>query len=197
MAITKMDNPFELFQSWLEEAKACGSISEPTAMTLSTAGADGRPSSRIVLLKAADKEGFVFYTNLASRKGREIEENPWASLCFYWMALDRQVRIEGRVNLVSNEEADRYFASRPRESQLGAWASRQSEPLETGGELYLRLARYAARYAFGRVPRPTFWSGYRLAPEAIEFWRKKRYRLHERVLYKLLDGVWVRSRLYP
>jgi len=197
MAIQELDDPLELFRRWYEEAQQTEAIAEPTAMTLATATRAGRPSARVVLLKGYDQRGFSFYTNLASRKARELMENPWAALCFYWMPLDKQIRIEGAIEPVSLEEADSYFATRPKQSQLGAWASKQSQPLQGRLALERRLAKYVARYGLTTVPRPEFWSGYRLIPDRLEFWLKQPYRLHDRVEYTRLDAVWNRQRLYP
>lgn len=197
MAIPRLENPLELFQAWFEEAKKCSTIAEPTAMTLATATTSGKPSARIVLLKHADDNGFVFYTNLESRKGKELGENPQAALCFYWMPLDKQVRVEGPVHRVSDEEADAYFASRPRESQLGAWASHQSEPMSEVNELLARFERYRTEFRDREAPRPEFWSGYRLVPEVVEFWEKGPFRLHDRLRYTRVDGQWRHETLYP
>lgn len=196
MSIPKKDNPIDLFKSWFEEAKQCG-LREPTAMCLSTCTPDGVPSSRMVLLKAVDDRGFVFYTNLGSRKGREIETNPRVALCFYWMPLGKQVRVEGRVERVSDEEADAYFASRDRQSQIGAYASKQSHPLTEYFELERRAAEFAVKFGVGKVPRPPFWSGYRVAPAAIEFWMEKPFRLHERLLYTKTSDGWETAWLFP
>src|SRR5215218_7010303 len=149
-------------------------------MVLSTVDVDGQPSGRFVLLKAVDERGFVFYTNLHSRKARALAANPRASLCFYWAALGKQVRIEGVVEPVSEAEADAYFATRPRDSQIGAWASQQSRPLESRFALEKAVARYAAKHAVGEVPRPPYWTGYRIAPVAMEFWADRPFRLHDR-----------------
>ena len=151
----------------------------------------------MVLLKGADERGFVFYTNLSSRKARELGSNPLAALCFYWKSTTRQVRVEGRVTPVSDEEADAYFASRGREAQIGAWASRQSQPMRTRFDLEKAVAKKAARFAIGKVPRPEFWSGYRLDPSLIEFWREKPFRLHERIEYQRRDADWALRHLFP
>jgi pyridoxamine 5'-phosphate oxidase len=190
------DNPIELFKSWFEDARKAD-IEDPTAMTLATAGADGAPNARMVLLKGVDDRGFVFYTNLTSTKGDELRENPRAALCFHWIPLKRQVRIRGPVEAVSTEEADAYFASRERQSQIGAWASKQSQPYTKRLELERRVARYAARFGLAKVPRPEFWSGYRLRHEEIEFWQDKPFRLHDRLLYTLKDDAWRQDRLFP
>ena len=186
------------FEALFAEALAAG---EPdrTAMTLATAAADGRPSARIVLLKAHDARGFVFYTNTLSRKGRALAAHPQAALLFHWKGLrdQVQVRIEGAVVPVDAIEADAYFASRPRESQLGAWASLQSEPLPDRETFEARYAEVEARYAGTQVPRPPHWSGYRVVPDAIEFWYGVPYRLHDRHAYRRVDGTWTRGLLYP
>ncbi|MHA1568508.1 MAG: pyridoxamine 5'-phosphate oxidase [Alphaproteobacteria bacterium] len=170
---------------------------EPDAVALATADAEGRSSARMVLLKGVDERGFVFYTNFDSRKGEQLTANPHAALCFHWKSLEQQVRVEGPVSRVDDAEADAYFDSRPRQSRIGAWASRQSRPLTGRLELEKAVAGFAARYAVGRVPRPPNWGGYRLAPERIEFWRARPFRLHERILY-LRDGAkWTIQRLYP
>ncbi len=190
-------SPITQFEAWLSDAKACKAITEPTAMSLATVGAGGKPSARIVLLKAIDERGFVFYTNLESRKSNEIKSNPNAALCFYWMPLDRQVRIEGRVEPVSKEEADAYFASRARESCIGAWASQQSRPLSSRNVLVKAVASFTAKFAGKDVPRPDFWSGWRLVPEMIEFWQQGEARLHEREVYTRDGKGWEITRLYP
>jgi pyridoxamine 5'-phosphate oxidase len=181
----------------LQERAARTDLPEPTAVALATADAAGRPSSRMVLLKAFDERGFVFYTNLESRKGRQLRENPRAALTFYWPPLAEQVQAEGTVERVTEEEADAYFATRARESQLGAWASRQSEPLPSRWTLLRRVVETARRYPVGSVPRPPYWSGYRVRPDRIEFWTSSRFRLHLREVWVLTDGAWRHSRLYP
>lgn len=192
-----MTDPIEQCKAWLEMAKQQPAISEPTAMCLSTSGADNQPSSRIVLLKQLDARGFVFYTNLESRKSREIKANPKASLCFYWMPLTKQIRVEGIIEKVSDAEADAYFVSRARESQIGAWASHQSEPLADRGDLQKAIAHYTEKFAGGDIPRPGFWSGWRLAPQRIEFWNAGEFRLHEREVFTRDGEAWQRGWLYP
>ena len=172
-------------------------LPEPSAMSLATVGEDGSPSLRIVLLKGVDEAGFVFYTNLESRKGRDLRARPRASLCFYWSALDLQIRIDGGASPVTTEEADEYFASRPRGSQIGAWASRQSSVIAAPGELDARVARYEKEFEGRDVPRPEFWSGFRVDPEVIEFWRNRANRLHDRTRYTREAGGWRVDTLYP
>jgi pyridoxamine 5'-phosphate oxidase len=172
-------------------------LPEPTAMTLATVGADGRPSARVVLLKSVGTDGFVFYTNVLSRKGRELAGNHHAALCFHWQALEEQVRVEGSAAAVPDAEADAYFATRPRISQLGAWASEQSEPLAEYAILEERLREADARFSGRDVPRPPHWSGFRLTPVAIEFWRNRPFRLHERERFERDGAAWRMMRLYP
>jgi pyridoxamine 5'-phosphate oxidase len=166
-------------------------------MVLATVGADGRPAARFVLLRGFDARGFVFYTNLGSRKSRELQACPYAALTIHWAVLGRQIRVEGRVEQVSDAEADEYFASRPRESQIGAWASRQSERLVSREELEQRTRECDARFGAKPVPRPPFWSGFRVVPDAIEFWTSRPGRLHDRVLYRRRDGRWDEQLLFP
>jgi pyridoxamine 5'-phosphate oxidase len=188
-------DPIELFRSlYAEAARTCA---EPDAMVLSTVDPDGRPSGRYVLLKAVDARGFVFYTNLDSRKARAFNTNPWASLCFYWPPIDKQVRIEGRVERVTDDEADSYFATRPRESQIGAWASQQSAVLESPEVLAERVAEIQERFRDGAVSRPPFWSGFRVVPTAIEIWTRDPARLHRRERFDRQGDQWTRSLLYP
>jgi len=196
-AISTSQDPIDMFHEWLVLAQE-KEINDSNAMNLATVSSDGIPSSRMVLLKDADQQGFVFYTNLGSQKALELAENPVAALLFHWKSLRRQVRVVGTVEKVSNEEADAYFASRPRDSRIGAWASKQSTPLEGMFELEKRVAKFAAKYAIGEVPRPDFWSGFRVVPKRIEFWHDRPFRLHERVVFKKSEGGdWDKERLYP
>ncbi len=196
MAITNTDNPLVLFQEWFSRA-AETEINEPTAVTLATATRAGRPSARMVLLKHYDDHGFVFYTNLDSRKGVELKENPFAALLFHWKSLKRQIRIEGRIEQVGDDEANAYFASRDRGSQIGAWASDQSRPMSGRFELEKQIAKFTAKFGIGAVARPPHWSGFRLHPDAFEFWDDGKFRLHERIVYKLADDNWATERLFP
>ena len=190
-------DPFRQFAVWFDEARAASPI-EPNAMALATVGAEGRPSLRMVLLKGADERGFVFYTNYESRKGRELADTPWAALTFFWPEMERQIRIEGRVEPVSAEESDAYFHSRPVRSQLSASASRQSEVIAGREELEQRVAALSARYQDQEIPRPENWGGFRVIPDAIEFWQGRASRLHDRLRYRLLaSGDWQIERLSP
>lgn len=189
-------DPIALFGEWLEMAKG-SEINDPTAMALATVDEDGLPDVRMVLLKDFDAAGFVFYTNFESAKGREILANPKAALCFHWKSLRKQVRVRGTVTEVSAAEADSYFGSRPRGSRIGAWASQQSRPLESRFALEKAVAAYTARYAIGEIPRPEYWSGFRVAPEQIEFWSDGTFRLHDRMQYVRDGDGWRTSRLYP
>jgi pyridoxamine 5'-phosphate oxidase len=190
-------DPLKLFRRWFDEAIASGSRL-PDAMTLATATKDGKPSARMVLLKQFDDQGFVFYTNYNSRKSRELDENPYAALVCYWVGLDRQVRIEGSVERVSTAESDEYFRTRPRESQLGALASPQSEVIESREFLEKRFQDFEGMYRNRTVARPAHWGGYRLKPERIEFWQNREGRLHDRILYeRQVDGSWTIKRLAP
>lgn len=189
-------DPFRQFEDWFEEARV-GEPSDPNAMTLATATADGAPSARIVLLKGWDTAGFVFYTNKTSRKGAELAANPRAALLFHWKSLQRQVRIEGVIGHVTDAEADAYYDTRARISRLGAWASMQSQVLPARSELEGRLAEVEAKYGEGPIPRPPHWSGYRLTPSRLEFWQDMPFRLHDRNIYTRDGDGWTMSKLYP
>ncbi len=195
-AMPAADSPIALFRTWLEEAGKT-EPNDANAMTLATVDGAGRPSARMVLLKDVDARGFVFYTNLDSRKGGQLAENPVAALCFHWKSLKRQVRVEGAVEPVTPAEADAYFASRARGSQLGAWASKQSRPLSGRAELLGQVAAVTARYGLAAVPRPPHWSGFRVIPDRIEFWRDQPFRLHDRLVYHRQGQDWRTERLYP
>jgi pyridoxamine 5'-phosphate oxidase len=189
-------DPLDLVQRWVAEAQAEG-LDQPDAMTLATATPDGRPSARAVLLKGVDARGFAFFTNYESRKGRELAANPHAALVLLWTPLHRQVRATGAVARLSAEESDAYFATRPRGSQIGAWASQQSRPLPDRAELEARFAALDARHAGGTVPRPSHWGGYRVEPDEIEIWQGRPNRLHDRFAYVRRPGGWERTRLQP
>ena len=195
-AIPAREDPIERFREVFARAEATG-IDDPNAMVLSSVDVEGQPSSRVVLLKDFDDRGFVFYTNLESHKGTEILAHPQVCLNFYWRELKQQVRIRGRAELVGDEEADAYFATRPRTSRLGAWASKQSRPLPSRAHLMARVAKYEARYPVGTVPRPPHWSGFRVVPSAIEFWVAGAFRLHERSVFERTAEGWTTQRLYP
>ncbi len=188
-------DPLQQFRQWLQEAISA-QLPEPNAMTLATVDANGRPSTRVVLIKGLDERGIVWYTNYDSRKGRELAQHPWAALQFYWVELERVVRIEGVVDKVSAEESDAYFHSRPLDSRIGAWASPQSEVIAGRSVLVANAAKYGAQFLLN-PPRPPHWGGYRLTPEAWEFWQGRKSRLHDRLRYRLAGGQWVRERLAP
>ena len=195
---TEADEPLRLFAAWFEEAVK-GEPRDPTAMSLATVDADGRPNVRMVLMKGFDERGFVFYTNVDSQKGRELDASGEGALLFHWKSLTRQVRVRGTVEPVTDAEADAYFATRPRLAQIGAWASRQSAPLESRLAFEKAVARYTAKYVVGPVPRPPNWSGYRVVPEAIEFWHDRPFRLHDRIEFRrdAAGAPWHKTRLYP
>ncbi len=190
------ENPIKRFVELFEQMQKMD-VPEPAAVTLATATSDGKPSVRVVLLKSSDESGFVFYTNLDSRKAKELRANPFAALCFYWEPIHYQVRVEGPVELVSEDEADSYFATRPRGSQIGAWASKQSAVLPKERTLMFRFLKYQEQFLGKEVPRPSFWSGFRLIPQRIEFWQRQENRLHVRQLYNKENDSWVISSLYP
>ena len=194
----KTMDPLELFADWYEEAKK-NELNDPNAMSLATVDINGIPSVRIVLLKGFDVDGFVFYTNLQSRKANEFMNNPNVAVCFHWKSLQRQVRIEGQVSKVSDKEADEYFKSRARLSRLGAWASKQSEILESRDHLLARLKTFEEKYDGETIPRPGHWSGNRIAAKKIEFWEDGEFRLHDRFIFERqsIDGPWTKARLYP
>jgi pyridoxamine 5'-phosphate oxidase len=189
-------DPVVQFRAWFRDALAAD-LHEPNAMTLATTTPDGRPSARTVLLKGYDERGFVFYTNFEGRKARELEANPRCALLFYWGELERQVRVEGTVSRISEQESDEYFTSRPRGSRLGAWASQQSRPVEDRSVLEERVLALEAEYEEREIPRPPFWGGYRVEPETIEFWQGRESRLHDRLVYRREDGAWRIERLQP
>lgn len=189
-------DPIREFLKIFERAKK-HEVADPTRMALATVDSSAQPTVRFVLLKQVDDRGFVFYTNFGSQKAQHLDQNSKAALCFYWPSIDEQVRVEGVVERVSDEEADAYFASRDRASQVGAWASLQSSPLDSRRTLMGRYLKYQAKFAGRKVPRPDYWGGYRLKPERIEFWHNQAHRLHDRLLYSRDDGGWKMQRLYP
>lgn len=193
---TQETEPFRLFETWLEEAKA-SEPNDPNAVALATVDPDGLPDVRMVLLKGFDPRGFVFYTNFESAKGTQILATKKAAMCFHWKSLRRQVRIRGEVEIVSDSEADAYYESRPRGSRIGAWASAQSRPLEGRFALEKSVAEFTAKYAVGTIPRPEHWSGFRILPSSIEFWKDGKFRLHDRVQFRTNDAGWSKDRLYP
>ncbi|MDL2401092.1 pyridoxamine 5'-phosphate oxidase [Rhizobium mayense] len=195
---TEQNEPFTLFASWLREAEAT-EPNDPNAVALATVDKDGLPNVRMVLLKGFDSDGFVFYTNFESQKGQEILSQKKAAMCFHWKSLRRQVRLRGLVEVVSDKEADEYFKTRARGSRIGAWASKQSRPLEGRFALEKAVAEYTARYAIGDIPRPPYWSGFRIRPLSIEFWHDRQFRLHDRVEFRrdVPEGAWEKVRMYP
>ncbi|WP_256481252.1 pyridoxamine 5'-phosphate oxidase [Ciceribacter sp. RN22] len=195
---TEENEPFTLFGTWLKDAEA-SEINDPNAVALATVDEHGLPNVRMVLLKEFDSRGFVFYTNFESQKGREILGQKKAAMCFHWKSLRRQVRLRGEVEVVSDEEADIYYRSRPLGSRIGAWASKQSRPLESRFALEKAVAEYTARYALGDVPRPPHWSGFRIRPVSIEFWHDRKFRLHDRIEFRreTVDSPWTKVRMYP
>lgn len=197
-ALFAESEPFALFERWFKEAKQ-KEPNDPNGMALATADAAGFPDVRMVLLKSFDEQGFVFYTNAESAKGRQLETNPRAATVFHWKSLRRQVRVRGLIERVSDAESDAYFQSRDRGARLGAWASQQSRPLEDRLALEKRIAEFMAKYGMGEVPRPDYWRGYRIVPLAIEFWRDRPFRLHDRLVFtRAAPGqAWAKSRLYP
>ena len=192
------NEPFALFERWFKEAKE-KEPNDPNGMALATADASGYPDVRMVLMKGFDHHGFVFYSNAESAKGRELEANPRAALCFHWKTLRRQVRVRGAVEATTDAEADAYFRSRDRGARIGAWASAQSRPLEDRMALEKRIAEYAVKYGLGDVPRPSYWRGWRVVPQSIEFWRDRPFRLHDRLVFTRTDAhqPWSKHRLYP
>lgn len=195
-AVPPAEDPITLFQTWFEEAVASG-MKEPRAMNVATVDADGYPDSRMILFKGVDDRGFVFYTNMESTKAQQLKKNSRGALCFYWSDLGKQVRIRGPSEIVSDEEADAYFATRPRLSQISAWASKQSEPMRGYFELEGQVTKALLRFGFGHIPRPPFWSGFRVKPERIEFWVQKPFRRHHRIVYVRHPGGWRTQWLYP
>ncbi|MEM1047811.1 MAG: pyridoxamine 5'-phosphate oxidase [Pseudomonadota bacterium] len=191
-------NPFKIFAAWLAEAEKT-EINDPTAMALATVDESGMPNVRMVLLKAFDEHGFVFYTNYDSVKGTELQATKKAALCLHWKTLRRQIRVRGNISCVTDSEADEYFNSRARGSRIGAWASKQSRPLESRFALEKEIAKYTAKYAIGEIPRPDYWSGFRLTPISIEFWKDGKFRLHDRIRFERSgpDDDWSDQRLYP
>lgn len=196
MTTEAKDQPIDLFLEWFEEAKSAELVL-PEAMSVASVGADGRPSSRMVLLKDADSRGFVFYTNLNSRKGDEIQANKHVALLFHWKSLKRQIRIEGPAVPVSDEEADAYFVTRDRGAQIGAWASDQSAPMSGRFDLEKKVAEFTTKFSVGKIARPPFWSGLRVVPDRFEFWSDGRFRLHDRLIYIRDGDAWQTERLFP
>ena len=196
MTVTMQRDPIELFKDWMNEADRT-EPNDANAMNLATANAAGVPSSRMVLLKDVDQQGFTFYTNLGSHKAQDMAANPMVALCFHWKSLKRQIRVEGTIQAVAETEADAYFASRDRASRIGAWASKQSQVLAGQFDLEKLVAEFTAKFHIGEVPRPEFWSGYRVVPVFVEFWTDKPFRLHERLVYHRVDDKWTTEALFP
>lgn len=196
MAIEPTDHPVELLKAWLDDA-AKSEPNDPTAMAVASVDAEGRPSVRMVLMRGWDERGIVFYTNLESRKGLDLQATWRAAAVLHWKSRKRQVRIEGPVEIVEDEAADAYFAGRHRGSQIGAWASEQSRPMAGKGELLKRVAKFTAEFGIGKVPRPPHWSGFRIRFETVEFWQEGRFRLHDRLVYRREDEAWRTETLYP
>ncbi len=198
MLVEGYNDPIEAFlAAWEQACASAPNLYDPTTVALASADVRGRPSARMVLLKSADRGGFVFYTNYASRKGRELDANPHGALCFFWHWMKLQVRVEGLVERVSDAESDEYFASRPRGSQIGAWASRQSQPIASRADLEANVAALEARFRDRPVPRPGFWGGFRLLPDRIEFWQEHVFRIHDRLEFVRAGADWSRERLQP
>ena len=195
---TEQNEPFALFAEWLKDAEA-SEINDPNAVALATVDDDGLPNVRMVLLKGFDHQGFVFYTNFESQKGQELLSHKKAAMCFHWKSLRRQIRLRGLVEVVTNVEADEYFRQRPRGSRIGAWASKQSRPLEGRFALEKAVAEYTARYPLGEIPRPGYWSGFRIRPLSIEFWHDRKFRLHDRIEFRrdAAGQAWSKVRMYP
>ncbi|NLR95261.1 pyridoxamine 5'-phosphate oxidase [Rhizobium sp. P38BS-XIX] len=195
---TEQNEPFTLFAAWLREAETT-EPNDPNAVALATVDKDGLPNVRMVLLKGFDSDGFVFYTNFESQKGQEILSQKKAAMCFHWKSLRRQVRLRGLVEVVTDKEADEYYKTRARGSRIGAWASKQSRPLEGRFALEKSVAEYTARYAIGDIPRPPYWSGFRIRPLSIEFWHDRQFRLHDRIEFRrdMPEGAWQKVRMYP
>jgi pyridoxamine 5'-phosphate oxidase len=194
--VSLAENPIALFQAWFREAIDSG-MQEASAMTVATVDPDGSPDARMMLLKGVDERGFIFYTNLGSAKAKALTHNPRVALCFYWAEISKQVRVRGQASIVSNKEADAYFSTRPRLSQISAWASKQSRPMRGYFELETEVAKSALRFGLGEIPRPPFWSGFRVVPDRIEFWLQKPFRRHQRILYERTAHGWRKLWLYP
>lgn len=195
--ISIKDNPIELYKKWAGEAKMDRQIKEPTAVALATSSKSGVPSVRMVLIKQADENGFVFYTNLESRKSLDLFENPVASFCQHWMPMEKQIRVDGNVEQLDDQQADQYFNTRDTLSRIGAWASRQSRVMEDKFELEKRVAKYTAEFALKKIVRPDHWSGFRIVPYRIEFWQAKAFRLHDRIEFIKTDQIWKGQYLFP